>query len=94
MSMSNNEVVARVHRRIAGASGRHREPASGNREAGGAAIDLELVNTVFRSIHSIKGASGFLGFTAIGELSHSMENVLNLMRGTGAAGAHVRKPST
>ena len=30
-------------------------------EAGGADIDIELVNTVFRAVHSVKGATGFLG---------------------------------
>lgn len=43
-------------------------------------IDLDLVNKVFRSIHSIKGAAGFLALSKIGELAHSMENVLSLIR--------------
>ncbi len=30
-------------------------------EKGGAIIDSDVVNRVFRAIHSIKGASGFLG---------------------------------
>jgi two-component system, chemotaxis family, sensor kinase CheA len=49
-------------------------------EAGGADIDLALVNTVFRAIHSIKGAASFLGFTKLGDLAHSLENALNLVR--------------
>ena len=49
-------------------------------EAGGANIDGELVNTVFRAAHSIKGAAGFFGFTAVQELAHELENVLNLVR--------------
>lgn len=49
-------------------------------ESQGTALDIELVNTVFRSVHSIKGAAGFLGFQTIGTLAHSLENVLNLMR--------------
>jgi len=49
-------------------------------EAAGAQIDLELVNKVFRSVHSVKGAAGFLGLTRIGELAHGLENVLNLIR--------------
>ncbi len=49
-------------------------------EAGGAAIDSELVNTVFRGIHSIKGAAGFFQFTKIQDLSHEMETVLNQIR--------------
>lgn len=49
-------------------------------EARGADIDVDLVNKVFRAIHSIKGAAGFLALEAIGSLSHSMENVLSLVR--------------
>lgn len=49
-------------------------------ESAGAQADPELVNTVFRSIHSIKGAAGFLGFTTLSRLAHGMENALNLLR--------------
>ena len=49
-------------------------------EAGGANPDLAQVNTVFRAIHSVKGAAGFLGFSTIGQLAHDLENVLNLIR--------------
>ena len=49
-------------------------------EEGGAHIDEDLVNKVFRAAHSIKGGAGFMGLTKIQELSHSMENVLGLIR--------------
>ena len=49
-------------------------------EAGGDNADPELVNTVFRAVHSIKGAAGFLGLDSIGHLAHALENVLNLIR--------------
>ena len=49
-------------------------------ESRGADIDVELVNTVFRAIHSAKGAAGFLGLNTISKLAHNMENVLNLFR--------------
>lgn len=49
-------------------------------EAAGADADPELVNTVFRAIHSVKGAAGFLGFSALAQLAHDLENVLNLVR--------------
>ncbi|MCE5266914.1 MAG: chemotaxis protein CheW [Planctomycetaceae bacterium] len=49
-------------------------------EANGAAIDEELVNTVFRAVHSIKGTAGFLQLSNIQDLSHEMETVLNLIR--------------
>ncbi|MDZ4687030.1 MAG: Hpt domain-containing protein, partial [Planctomycetaceae bacterium] len=50
-------------------------------ESHGAAIDADLVNKVFRAIHSIKGAAGFLALSRIETLSHSLENVLSLVRG-------------
>ncbi|XZE54563.1 chemotaxis protein CheW [Planctomycetaceae bacterium SH139] len=49
-------------------------------EALGADIDDNLVNTVFRAIHSVKGAAGFLGLQTINRLSHSLENVLGKFR--------------
>ena len=38
--------------------------------------DKETINSMFRSIHSIKGTAGFLGLSKIVKLSHSMENIL------------------
>lgn len=49
-------------------------------EAQGDAADPELINTVFRAVHSTKGAAGFLGLDSIKDLSHHLENVLNLIR--------------
>ncbi len=49
-------------------------------EEAGAQIDEDLVNKVFRAAHSIKGGAGFMGLVKIQELSHSMENVLGLIR--------------
>ena len=49
-------------------------------ESAGADVDLELVNEVFRDIHSIKGSAGFLGFFTIERLAHFLENLLNQMR--------------
>jgi two-component system chemotaxis sensor kinase CheA len=49
-------------------------------EASGASVDVNLVNTVFRAVHSIKGAAGFLGLTTVNKLAHSLENVLGKMR--------------
>lgn len=42
--------------------------------------DPELINRIFRSVHSIKGTSGFVGLTNITKLSHVMEHVMSLMR--------------
>jgi two-component system chemotaxis sensor kinase CheA len=49
-------------------------------EQDGADLDEELVNKVFRAAHSIKGGAGFLGLTAIKELSHKIENILDMVR--------------
>ena len=49
-------------------------------EANGADIDVDLVNNVFRGIHSIKGAAGFLGLVTVNRLAHGLENILGLMR--------------
>ncbi len=49
-------------------------------EQSGADIDVDLVNNVFRAAHSIKGGAGFMGLVTIKELSHSLENVLGLIR--------------
>lgn len=49
-------------------------------EEDGENIDDNLVNTVFRAVHSVKGVSGFLGFDNISSLAHRLENVLNLIR--------------
>lgn len=49
-------------------------------EAGGEDIDIDLVNTVFRAIHSVKGAAGFLSLSVINSLAHNLENVLNMIR--------------
>lgn len=40
----------------------------------------EIILDIFRAIHSIKGASGFLGFKTIGDLTHLMETLLQMMR--------------
>jgi len=49
-------------------------------EEGGANIDIDLVNNVFRAAHSIKGGAGFMGLTTVKDLAHSLENVLDLIR--------------
>lgn len=42
--------------------------------------DLDLLNRIFRSAHTIKGTSGFLGFNELSKLTHKMEDVLNRLR--------------
>src|SRR6185369_14898581 len=40
----------------------------------------ELLNAIFRAIHSIKGAAGSLGFPLIGRFTHEFEHVLDDLR--------------
>ncbi len=49
-------------------------------EKGGDGEGSEIIDRLFRTIHSIKGASGTFGFPAVMELSHAMESVLLLFR--------------
>ena len=42
--------------------------------------DSSLIDTVFRSIHSVKGSSGFLNLNTITRLAHVMEALLQKMR--------------
>ena len=49
-------------------------------ESQGNNMDVALVNTVFRAIHSIKGAAGFMGLETLGGLAHRAEAVLNRLR--------------
>ncbi len=49
-------------------------------EKSGKETEPEMVNRIFRGIHSIKGAAGFFGFHNIGKLSHIMESSLSLLR--------------
>lgn len=40
----------------------------------------ELLNTIFRGIHSIKGTAGSIGFVKIDQVTHNGENLLDLVR--------------
>ena len=42
--------------------------------------DPEVVNTVFRAAHSIKGAAGTFGFTNISKFTHVLESILDDVR--------------
>lgn len=42
--------------------------------------DTELLAEIFRSVHTIKGTTGFLGFSRLEALSHAGENLLGLLR--------------
>ena len=42
--------------------------------------EAEVLNRIFRALHTIKGTSGFLGFEPVVRLSHRAEDVLNDLR--------------
>ncbi len=49
-------------------------------ESQGDEVRPELVNKIFREVHSLKGLAGMLGFTDISELSHNLEDMLDRLR--------------
>lgn len=49
-------------------------------EKKGASADPELVNRIFRAMHTIKGSAGFFGLTNISQLSHAMETIMSMVR--------------
>ncbi|HEU4521503.1 MAG TPA: chemotaxis protein CheA [Thermoanaerobaculia bacterium] len=49
-------------------------------EAQGQDVRPELVNKIFRNVHSLKGLAGMLGFSEISELSHNLEDMLDRLR--------------
>lgn len=49
-------------------------------EERGDETDPEIINRLFRGVHSIKGSAGFFGLSSITKLSHTMENLLGKVR--------------
>src|SRR5271170_4968352 len=42
--------------------------------------DEQLIASVFRTIHTIKGTCGFFGFEILGSITHIAENILGQVR--------------
>ncbi len=42
--------------------------------------DTNIINDIFRSMHTIKGAAGFLGFQLIVDVAHAAENIMKKLR--------------
>ncbi|MBV8154007.1 MAG: chemotaxis protein CheA [Candidatus Eremiobacteraeota bacterium] len=42
--------------------------------------DPEMINSLFRALHTIKGSGGMLGFTDVQGLAHKLENLCDLLR--------------
>ncbi|MGD0052532.1 MAG: chemotaxis protein CheA [Vulcanimicrobiaceae bacterium] len=43
-------------------------------------LDAEIVNSLFRALHTIKGSAGMLEFAAVQQVAHKLENVFDLLR--------------
>jgi two-component system chemotaxis sensor kinase CheA len=43
-------------------------------------IDVEIVNALFRGLHTIKGSAGMLDFKDVQEVAHKLENIFDLLR--------------
>jgi two-component system chemotaxis sensor kinase CheA len=70
-----NELIVESREHLSGI-----EPDLLELEQNGDAISPELINRVFRAMHSIKGGFGFFGIEHITKLSHAMENVMAKIR--------------
>jgi two-component system chemotaxis sensor kinase CheA len=42
--------------------------------------DQEKLTQIYRTLHTLKGTSGFLGFSRLAKLAHAGENILSLLR--------------
>jgi len=42
--------------------------------------DAELLNAIFRAAHTLKGGSGIVGFESVKEITHSAEDLLDMLR--------------
>jgi len=49
-------------------------------ESQGTNVRPEVINKIFREIHSLKGLAGMLGFGDISDLSHNLEDMLDRLR--------------
>jgi two-component system chemotaxis sensor kinase CheA len=43
-------------------------------------IDAEIVNALFRGLHTVKGSAGMLDFKDVQEVAHKLENLFDLLR--------------
>lgn len=42
--------------------------------------DPDIINSLFRSAHTLKGNAGFLGLSSLGNVAHKIENILDSLR--------------
>jgi two-component system chemotaxis sensor kinase CheA len=43
-------------------------------------IDVEIVNALFRGLHTVKGSAGMLDFKVVQHVAHKLENLFDLLR--------------
>ncbi|TGL69780.1 chemotaxis protein CheA [Leptospira jelokensis] len=48
----------------------------------GSLVDRDLLDTLFRHFHTVKGSSGFFGLSGIVKVAHAAENLLDFLRKT------------
>ncbi len=46
----------------------------------GGTMDVEIVNALFRGLHTVKGSAGMLDFKDVQEVAHKLENIFDLLR--------------
>ena len=51
-----------------------------DQRASGTEVDPDLVNSIFRSAHSMKGLAGLFGLETMSELAHHLEDILDSLR--------------
>lgn len=51
-------------------------------------VDLEVLNTIFRAAHSIKGGAGTFNLHEISEFTHAVETYLDLIRNQKSSSPH------
>ncbi len=49
-------------------------------EAQGQNVRPDVINKIFREVHTLKGLAGMFGITDVGELSHTLEDMLDRLR--------------
>lgn len=49
-------------------------------EKSGGDCDAELINRVFRAVHTVKGTAGFIGLAKLASLAHVLETILSMIR--------------
>ena len=43
-------------------------------------VDIEIIHTLFRDVHSLKSAANLVGMTPVEQIAHRLEDILDLIR--------------